>query len=537
MIYSGAPIMAAGAAPGFGGELWGRRYAIVYLALVIRLGVEIGRWHDPNTGFSSLIDFGEQFAPRRLPALSSLPLYTYARSSGYDGQFYAQLAVAGNPFDPAVAVALDSPGYRARRILFPALVHLAGLGQPARILQIYALANLLCLLILALLLARWWFPPTDLHNLLRWVGTLFGAGMMVSVTRSLTDGPALLVIAIGARLVERNRRGVGAAVGAAVLGAAGLVRETSVLCAAAFAPTTAPERRVWPRAIVGAIVCVAPTFVWSALLSHHYGAGVGTHNFDLPFVSFARKVEEVWRTWRDRGFNLETRTNLWTVVALGTQIAFLLLRPRLELVWWRIGAAFAALGIFLGWSVWEGSPAAAPRALLPLTMAFNLLAPRSRRGLLLLLAGNLTVLSALDIARSVPSEQSFFQAGVTCRYQTGWQATEGLGRRTWRWASGPASLTIQNPTSSPLVANLAFGIASVTARTVTIQAPPQAQAAELSVSLAPHRRISQRYGPIVLRPGPTTLRFDSAEPPWIEPKPGGRPLTFSIHDLYLTVGQ
>jgi hypothetical protein len=532
MIYSEAPIMAAGAAPGLGREMWGRRYAIVYLALVIRLAVEIGRWHDPNTGFSSLIDFGEQFAPRRLPALSSLPLYTYARSSGYDGQFYAQLAVAGNPFDPAVAVALDAPGYRARRILFPALVHLAGLGQPVRILQIYALANLLCLLLLALLLARWWFPPTDLHNLLRWVGTLFGAGMLVSVTRSLTDGPVLLVIAIGARLVERNRRGLGAA----ILGAAGLVRETSVLCAAAFAPTTGPERRVWARAAVGAILCVAPTFLWSALLSHHYASSVGTRNFDLPFVSFSRKVGEVWRTWRDDGFNLQARTNLWAVIALGTQTAFLLLRPRLELIWWRIGAAFAVLGIFLGWSVWEGAPSAAPRALLPLTLAFNLLAPRSRRGLLLLLAGNLTVLSALDIARSSPSEQSFFRAGVTCRYQTGWQDTEALGRRTWRWASGPASLTLENPTPGPLVARLDFGIASVTARTVTIHAAPQAQAAELSVSLAPHRRIPQRYGPIVLRPGPTTLWFESAEAPWIEPRPGGRPLTFSIHDLYVTVG-
>jgi hypothetical protein len=536
MIYSPAAIMAAGAAPGFGSELWGRRYAILYLALVIRLGVEIGRWHDPHTGFSSLIDFGEQFAPRRLPALSVLPLYTYARSSGYDGQFYAQLAVAGNPFDPAVAVALDGPGYRARRILFPALVHLAGLGQPARILEVYALANLLCLLILALLLARWWFPPTDLHNLLRWVGTLFGAGMMVSVTRSLTDGPALLVIAIGARLVERNRR----AIGAAILGAAGLVRETSVLCAAAFAPmtttTTAPERRAWPRAMVAAILCVGPTFVWSALLSRHYASSVGTRNFDLPLVSFARKVGEVWRTWRNSGFNLEARTNLWAVVALGTQTAFLLLRPRLELVWWRIGAAFAVLGICLGWSVWEGSPSAAPRALLPLTLAFNLLAPRSRRGLLLLLAGNLTVLSAPDIVRSVPSEQSFFRAGVTCRYQAGWHGAEALGRRTWRWASGPASLTIENPTPSPLVATLDFGIASVTARTVTVQAPPEAQAPERSLWLAPQRRIAQRYGPIVLHPGATTLRFDSPEAPWIEPRSGGRALTFSIHDLYLDIG-
>src|SRR6204780_5500527 len=117
--------MAAGAAPGLGSQLWGRRYAILYVALVILLGVEIRRWHDPHTGFSSLIDFGERFAPRRLPERSDQPLYTYGRS-GYDGQFYAQLAVAGNPFDPALARALDAPVYRTRRMLLPALAHLAG---------------------------------------------------------------------------------------------------------------------------------------------------------------------------------------------------------------------------------------------------------------------------------------------------------------------------------------------------------------------------------------------------------------------------
>jgi hypothetical protein len=535
MTYSATTSMAAGVTRGLGGELWGRRYAILYLALVIRLGVEIGRWHDPHTGFSSLIDFGEQFAPRRLPALSELPLYTSAHS-GYDGQFYAQLAVAGNPFAPAVAVALDGPGYRARRILFPALAHLAGWGHPARVLEIYALANLLCFLILACLLARWWFPPTDLHNLLRWIGTLFGAGMMVSVTRSLTDGPALLVIAIGGRLVEQNRRGLGAA----ILGAAGLVRETSVLCVAALAPTRPPERRAWPGTIVaaisGAILCVGPTLVWSAVLSRHYPAGTGTRNFDLPFVSFAKKVAEVWGRWHEGGWSRYTRTELWAVLALGTQTAFLLLRPRPKLVWWRIGAAFAVLGIFLGWAVWESSPSAAPRALLPLTLAFNLLAPRSRRGLLLLVVGNLTVLSAVDIVRSFPSEQTFFQAGVTCRPAEGWHGPESLGRRTWRWASGPASLIIENPTGAPRVATLEFEIASVTARTVTVHAPPQAQAADLSVALAPHHRVPQRYGPLLLSPGTTTLRFDSAEPPWIEPGPGGRALTFSLHDVYLGAG-
>lgn len=523
--------MKTGAPPSFGAELWGRRYAIVYLALLVRLVIEIGRWHDPHTGFSSLIDFGDQFAARRVASLSDVPLYTYARSSGYDGQFYAQLAVAGNPLDPELDRALDSAGYRARRALLPALVHLAGLGRPAWIIQAYALANLLCLLILAALLARWWFPPTDLHNLLRWVGTLFGAGMMVSVTRSLTDGPALLVIALGGRMLEQNRRWLGAA----LLGAAGLVRETSILGAAAFVPTMQAERRAWPRALSAALVCLAPTFLWGTVLAIHYRGGAGSRNFDLPFVCFAKKLAEIARLWHRSGFDLHTRTELFSVVALGTQVGSLLLRPKPDRVWWRIGAAFSVLLLCLGWAVWEGSPSAAARAVLPLTLAFNLIAPRTRRGLLLLLAGNLTVLSAVSIVQSIPTEQTTFGRDVTCVYSSGWHPPEHLGRRTWRWASGSAVLTLHNPTPQALSATLDFEITSVTPRTITLHAGDDARVTDRSLVLAARKRIPGRYGPVALPPGDTTIAFVTTEPPWTESVSSGRPLTFSIHNLYVAI--
>ena len=216
-------------------RLWRRRFALVYLACLCAFARQMVRFGDRHTGYSSLILFGDHFAPQRLPQLAPVPLYTYARQVGYDGQFYAQIAVAGNPFDRDLARALDAPAYRERRILLPLIVHIVGLGRPAVIIQLFALANLLCLALLAALLARWWFPPTDLDNLIRWAGIVFGAGLVVSTTRSLTDGPALLLIAIGARQLERGRTWAAAV----VLGLAGLVRETSVLCAVAF----------WPRAI------------------------------------------------------------------------------------------------------------------------------------------------------------------------------------------------------------------------------------------------------------------------------------------------
>src|SRR6202020_1608324 len=121
------------------------------------------------------------------------------------GQFYAQIAVAGNPFNPELRTALDAPAYRMRRILLPELAHLAGLGRPATTLAAYALSNVVCWVILAWITARWWFRPTSFENLVRWVGTMFGAGVLVSATRSLTDGPSLLVLALGMRCLELNR--------------------------------------------------------------------------------------------------------------------------------------------------------------------------------------------------------------------------------------------------------------------------------------------------------------------------------------------
>jgi hypothetical protein len=502
---------------------------VVYLAALFRLVLEIGRFHDPFTGFSSLINFGDQFAPQRLPELTEVPLYTYDHSSGYDGQFYAQLAVAGNPFRTDVGEALDSASYRSRRILFPLVVHAVGLGRPAPIIQIFALANLVCLLILAGLLARWWFPPTSLPNAIAWLGTLFGAGALTSVTHSLTDVPALLVIAVGARLVEQNRR----MIGAAVLGAAGLVRETSVLAAAVFVPRLR-ERGTWPRAGAAALLCAAPTVLWAAALAHHYGGGAGSRNFELPFVGLAGKLGEIRRVMHEGGFNLYARTEIWAVVALATQAGFILLRPRRELVWWRIGAVFALLWMVLGSAVWEGSPCAASRAVLPLTLAFNVLAPRTRRGLPLLLVGNLTVLSAFDIIGVIPTEQTTFAYGVNGRYGAGFLAPEHLGRRTWRWSSGAATLVLTNPTSRTLPATMSFEISSVLPRGVTVHA---AGAADHTISLAAERRIPERFGPLLLPPGDTTITFTTAEPPWTESVASKRPLTFSIQNLFVAIAR
>ena len=80
-----------------------------------------------------------------------------------------------------------------------------------------------------------------------------------------------------------------------------------------------------------------------------------------------------------------------SVIGLTTQAVFIATHRRPGDRWWRLGAIYAFMMLFLGTPVWEGYNSAAMRVLLPLTLAFNVLAYRNRAPLLWLLIGNLTI--------------------------------------------------------------------------------------------------------------------------------------------------
>ena len=505
-----------------GVRLWGRRYAVLYLGLALAFAVAIGHSYDRHTGFTSSEAFGERFRARRLPQLHDVPIYTY-RGDGYDGQFYAQLAVAGNPLAPELRLALDSPAYRSRRILLPVLAHLAGLGRPTWVLNAFALSGLLCWWMLAWVLAHWWFPPDSLHNLLRWVGTLFGAGMIVSVTHSLTDGPALLFVALGVRCLERHRTWLGAG----VLALAGLVRETSIICAAAFALPLPRDKTSWLRASAATAVAVLPTVLWIAVLYAHYHLGGGSRNLALPFVGLRGKIAELIAGLKANGFDASICGEMLVVIALTIQVAFIVSRPAPGIVWWRIGCVFAIFWSVLGFPVWESTPSAAARVVLPLTLAFNVLVPRSARGLAVLIAGNLTILSAPALLKIVPSEQPSLTENISVRYGPEWYGEEHLDRHTWRWARGPATIILHNPNSRPFKVTFDFGLRSLTGRTVTVSASELRKA----IILDPGSTTHSHFGDVVLPPGDAVLTFVSNEPP-AATTGDRRRLTFALVDLY-----
>ena len=163
----------------------GRAIRWAYVATVVVFLASLVQYYQRNTGFTTLISFGDQFEKTRLPAVIEVPHFVHYQSPGYDGQFYAQLAVEPLLRNRRLERAIDSPSYRARRILFSWSAYALGLGRPAWILKAYALQNIVAWLLLAWVLLRW-LPPSAPRNALAWIGCLFGVGL---ITRCASRSP------------------------------------------------------------------------------------------------------------------------------------------------------------------------------------------------------------------------------------------------------------------------------------------------------------------------------------------------------------
>src|ERR1700736_4869464 len=100
----------------------------------------VARQFSPGHGFTKLLEVGQVWFPRALPEFQVLNPITFP-GKGYDGQFYAQVAIDPLAQNPRLATALDDAEYRSRRIAMPALAWLLGVGEPARIVTCYTLIN------------------------------------------------------------------------------------------------------------------------------------------------------------------------------------------------------------------------------------------------------------------------------------------------------------------------------------------------------------------------------------------------------------
>jgi len=346
----------------------------------------------PQAGFTNLIRFGETWQERRLSTLKTLPFVIGPDSSGYDGQFYAQIALDPLLLNPTLPTALDAPVYRARRILAPATAAMAGLGNPWWTLQSYALLNTFCWFTLGWLLYRQ-IEPGGGRAFARWAGCMFSLGVLDSVRQSLVDLPALLllVLATTAYIKAQTTRST------FWLTLSNLTKETSLLGAFALLADKPLHPFPWRRAGLALLVAALPLALWSLYVQQRFANASGSEglgNFTWPLLGLLTQAKH---SLREVSFgNLDSRYtfSLIGIVGLGTQVWALWRNPQSQSPWWRIGAAYSILLIFLSPWVWSGYWAAC-RAVLPMTIAFNLLLPSTRSFWPLWILGNLTMLHAV----------------------------------------------------------------------------------------------------------------------------------------------
>ncbi|MBA4138660.1 MAG: hypothetical protein C0518_15250 [Opitutus sp.] len=342
---------------------------------------------DPQTGFTSLIRFGEKQPAPRLAEIESVWLALAPDSSGYDGQFYAQIALDPTLRHPGLAAALDAPAYRARRILAPATAFALGLGRRAWILQIYALLNVACWFALAILLYRE-IGPASATAFARWSACLFSLGVLDSVRQSLVDLPALLLLVVAVR--STSTAPSRPPLLWCTLGH--LAKETNLLASLALTAAPGPNRR---RLVIFALSAV-PLVLWMGYVNFRFPASgeSGFGNFTWPLLGALQQLQMSARAISAGDFDPRHTFALLAVLGFGVQCAVLLICRSLANPWWRIGAAYGALLLVLGPWVWSGYWAAC-RAVLPLTVAFNLLLPANRAFWPLWILGNLTLLHGI----------------------------------------------------------------------------------------------------------------------------------------------
>ena len=517
-----------------GGQFWARPgfgVRVAYLACVLVFLWCVSQFFHAGTGFSSLISIGDMLGETKVTALRQSPHYVYESSPGYDGAYYVQLALYPTLDNPELKKAIDNLPYRAKRILFCWAAWALGLGQPAWIVQAHALLNVLCWLILGWALLRW-FPPTGWENFLRWAAVMFSHGVCMSVRHSLVDAPSLLLVALALRWLEEGK----GKQGGVTLALAGLGKETSLLATAGLDfDWRAP--RTWGRTVLTVVLIGLPLAVWMLFIRWKFGPAddPGMGNFTFPFAGYVEKWRAAWPDAMARDASALGRATFAVVIALGAQWLFFMLRWRPGERWWRVGVAFAVMMMFLSTPVWEGFPGASTRVLLPMTLAFNVLVPRGRRWLPLLLIGNLTVAASV-FEFSPPHE--FYRLGgdralrsaVRVTTSGGWYGPERHLDQHWRWSKGRSALHLANDSGGAVQMTL-LGHASSAEGTRSLRVSQGEKM--LWGDTIGQNPVVMRFG-VVLPPGETVLVFNSD-------RPGGkigsdpRDLAFNIANLEIVL--
>jgi hypothetical protein len=356
------------------------RTRIVMITLLCLIpALFVARYFSPQHGFTKLLDVGPFYLPRAISQFQALDPATL-HEKGYDGQFYAQLAIDPSLRNPQFATALDGPEYRSRRIFLPALAWLLGAGQPAAVVTVYTLLNLAAWYILFTLLVRSERPAT-VQAWLCIAAIVLTTGVFSPLKRSLTDLPAATLL-VGAAVLGGWSRTVSLALSV-------LTKETYMICAWLPIADLWKKRHALWRVTTQVAAVLLPWILWAIYVHSRFGAPeYGEDNFAWPFKGWLHAIVS--------SIQLLKPSMTLAALSLLVQLAYLALWPQFKSFYWRAAISFGVAACFMNNDPFA-SEVSFTRDLLPMTIGFNILLKQEepRKFPFWFAAGNIGLLSGL----------------------------------------------------------------------------------------------------------------------------------------------
>lgn len=497
------------------------------LAVAVFLTLCARFWH-PAYGFTVFFQLDGSNDTLKLAEFREHPVYVHRDNGGYDGLYYAQIALDPTLQDSELPRAMDNFAYRARRILPPALAWIAGFGQPSSVIFAYSVLNLCAWLACAAVVWRL-LAVNDARGFLAWSGVMFSAGALASVRLALTDLPALTLLASGLIAIERARLRTAAA----WLATAALARETALAALAGL----------WTRPWISrgnlfrTLAVGTPLAGWLVYVRLQVGpADAGWGNFTWPLAGWIEKLLASVTALGTIGDHLLAWTTILAFIGLSAQAVVIGVYRRPNDPAWRIGFAYSILLLTLGTAVWEGFPGAATRVLLPLTLAANLVLIRNRAPLIWLLAVNLSVPAGLLSLRDVPRDAAEVAAtssrhgAAVARRAEGWYPPESAGRSTWAWTRGRAAIALETWGDRDVQIDLSFKLRALRPCVIAVSVDGT-EVARLKIGATLERHVVHLRPAARTSTGPLIIGFASDQEPTNESTaPHARQLGFALYD-------
>ncbi|AIE73806.1 MULTISPECIES: AZOBR_p60025 family cell surface glycopolymer formation protein [unclassified Synechocystis] len=226
------------------------------------------------------------------PLLNPAETLIYQGELGYDGQQFLTIALDPGLQNDGSIAALDHPSYRYRRILYPLLGYVLGLGNPVLIPWALVLINIVAIAICTGLTALYFQYQKQ-----KAIGALAmlaipGVWMVLFLSTADLLASAFSLGAVVCQQIFPPNRSKKWWLVPILLALGLLTRETSLIIWLAIALTLAQNRQ-W-RSMAVLLTSLIPITVWLGYIRwRQLPGGSGSGNFGWPFVGIGEKFQSL----------------------------------------------------------------------------------------------------------------------------------------------------------------------------------------------------------------------------------------------------